>query len=88
MYLSYVPSGQILRQSVTVSDGLGPLPGSDLFKPYQYVRESNCLTNFLDHNCFATQNLVGDKNQIAAKITKPLPAEIIKPQPCVEKNQF
>ena len=53
--------------------------GSDLFKPYQYVRESNCLTNFLDHGCFATQNLVGDKNQFAAKITKPLPPEITKP---------
>ena len=36
---------------------------TDLFKPYQYVRESICLTNFLDHGCFATQNLVGDKNQ-------------------------
>ena len=47
---------------------------TDLFKPYQYVRESNCLTNFLDHGCFATQNLVGDKNQFAMKITKPLPA--------------
>ena len=52
----------------------------DLFKPYQYVRESNCLTNFLDHGYFATQNLDGDKNQFAAKITKP-PAKIMKPLP-------
>ena len=36
----------------------------DLFKPCQVVRESNCLTNFLDHVYFATQNLVGDKNQL------------------------
>ena len=54
--------------------GASSMVSSDLFKPYQYVRESNCLTNFLDHGCFATQNLVGDKNQFAAKITKPLPA--------------
>ena len=33
----------------------------------------------LDHGCFATQHLVGDKNQFAVKITKPLPAEITKP---------
>ena len=51
----------------------------DLFKPYQHVRESNCLTNFLDQGCFATQNLVGDNNQFLAKITKPPPAEITKP---------
>ena len=85
---------------------------TDSFKPYQYVRESNCLTNFLDHSCFATQNLDGDRNQFLAKITKPppaakhqtstmsrkepvcsknhhtSPAEITKPQPCAEKNQF
>ena len=42
---------------------------TDSFKPYQYVRESNCLTNFLDHVCFATQNLVGDENQFLEKIT-------------------
>ena len=52
------------------------------------MRENNCLTNFLDHVYFATQNLVGDKNQFAAKITKPPPAEITEPQPCVDKNQF
>ena len=50
-----------------------------LFKPYWYVRESNFLTNFLDHACFAIQNLVGNKNQFAAKITKVPPAEITKP---------
>ena len=60
----------------------------DSFKPYRYVREINCLTNFLDHVCFATQNLVEDKNQFAAKITKPLPAEITEPQPCAVTNQF
>ena len=40
---------------------------TDSFKLYQYVRESNCLTNFLDHVCFATKNLVGDMNQFLAK---------------------
>ena len=35
-----------------------------------------------------TQNLVGDKNLFAVKITKPPPAEIIKPHSCAEKNQF
>ena len=48
------------------------------------MRESNCL----EHVCFAIQNLVGNKNQFAAKIAKSPPAEITKPQPCTEKNQF
>ena len=52
------------------------------------MKESDCITNFLDNGCFATQNLVGDKNQFEAKITKPPTAEITKPQPCAEKNQF
>ena len=52
------------------------------------MTESNCLTNFLDHACFATQNLVGDKNQFVATITKHPPTEITEPQPCAEKNQF
>ena len=61
---------------------------SDLFKPYQDVRESNCLTDFLDHGCYATQYLVGDKNQFLAKIPKPLPAGNTKHQPFAERNQF
>ena len=49
-------------------------PLTDSCKPYQYARDFNCLTNFLDHVCFATQNLVGHKKQFLAKITKPPPA--------------
>ena len=48
---------------------------TDLFKPYQYVREINCLTNFLDYGCFATQNLVRDKNQFGAKILQKITCE-------------
>ena len=52
------------------------------------MREKVIVWNFLDHFCFATQHLVGDKNQFEAKITKPLPTESTKPQPCAEENQF
>ena len=40
------------------------------------MRETGGLTNFLDNMCLATQNLVGEKNQFAAKITKPPPASM------------
>ena len=45
----------------------------DLVTFYLYVRETGGLTNLLDNVCFATQNLVGEKNQFMAKITKPQP---------------
>ena len=51
---------------------------SDLVTFYLYVRETGCLTNFLDNVCFATENLVGEEKQFAAKITKPLPADHMK----------
>ena len=61
----------------------------DLITLYLYVRETGGLTNFLNKVCFATQNLDGEKNQCAAKITKPPPAphmKITKPQPCAGFN--
>ena len=52
------------------------------------MRKSNCLKNFLDHGCFATQNQVGDRNQFLAKITKPPPSKSTKKQTSAERNQF
>ena len=61
----------------------------DLVMFYLYVRETGGLTNLLDNVCFATQNLVGEKKQFAAKITKPPPMaymKITKIQPCAGFN--
>ena len=56
--------GRFRTQHFAVLDGR-----SDSFKPYQYIRESNCLTNFFDSVCSATQNIVGEKDQFATKIS-------------------
>ena len=64
---------------------------TDLLTFFLFVRETGALTNFFENFCFATQNLVAEKNQLAAgtltadkKITKPPPSanlKITNPQP-------
>ena len=79
----YYPDQDLFTSPAQVFDWM--LAFGRLIQPYPYVRESNRLTNFLEHVCFATQNLVAEKNQFAAKITKPPPAanmKISNPQLC------
>ena len=52
-----------------------------LLKTLAYVRDIDGLTLYFDFQCFTSPLLIGDENQFWAKITKPSPAEITKPQP-------
>ena len=57
------------------------LCASILLKTLAYVSDIDGLTLYFDFQCFTSPLLIGDENQFRAKITKPLPAEITKPQP-------
>ena len=45
------------------------------------MRDIDGLTLYFDFQSFTSPLLIGDENQFWAKITKPPPAEITKPQP-------
>ena len=52
-----------------------------LLKTLAYVRDIDGLTFYFDIQCFTSPLQIGDENQFWAKITKPPPAEVFKPQP-------
>ena len=54
---------------------------SILLKTLAYVKDIDGLTLYFDFQCFTSPLLIGDDNQFWARITKPPPAEITKPQP-------
>ena len=52
-----------------------------ILRTLAYERDFDGLTLYFDFQCFTSPLLIGDENQFWAKITKPPPAEITKPQP-------
>ena len=53
-----------------------------LLKTLAYVKDFDALTLYFEFQCFTSQLLIGDDNHFwGAKITKPPPAKITKPQP-------